>query len=479
MSNLDAFLTGFMNKTAEKIDERKAKAEDYYDQQMERARLFGEQGLKERRDRVQAATNLANNLRTNAGVPEHIIRAVANEGLDNLEQLQSVWENAASNGIELDSAYWEQAVPVAQSMRGNTGQPLGDFLKQAGGLYVEKAKAGDKPTPQGSVWDSITGRNGGPNLWQRATGRTAMDDARGRLDETEISGGMSAGDLNRLEARGDDNRVDSNGGFGVDVGYVADMDRAAAAAAKGGKGLSISEISSITSNFQKAVDNEVEKATSQVAGEYPMNSTEYKAAVSRLRDEAEAKVAKQFDELYGGKASSLPFIAERLSTSSSEEAPVEETSDAPASEQAPAGGASNFARQILHPTHGEMTLVGIDQASGAPVYRNAAGKTVKGRTGASSAPTAQEPVMAPEQQAKSGWVQALETITNPEGKTQEELDEAIENYAIPAGEEPPPTITLNGNVYNFKGTDQLGLAVYVLDGEDATSDRALKIPVLK
>lgn len=180
---ISGFLTGFFDRTADISKGNRERADEYYAKQLERAQTVGLTKLQERKDRVKAATGLAQSLTTQAQIPPHIINRVAEGGLDQLTQLQEIWNDAASKGIKTDKAFWEGVYGAADAQSGDGGNFNENFSRIAGMNMPPPPEKGDSKM---SWHDALYG-----------TGD--MDRAWSRLDNTEVADGMSAGDLLRAE----------------------------------------------------------------------------------------------------------------------------------------------------------------------------------------------------------------------------------------------------------------------------------------
>ena len=137
MSNLEAFLTGFFNKGTEILDERRQQADDYYAKQLERAQTVGAAKLSERKARVQAATQKANQLATQANVPPSVIRKAVEGGLAGVDQIEQIWSDATSKGIKTDRAFWEGVYGVAAAEADTTGEDFNTTFSRIAGASIE------------------------------------------------------------------------------------------------------------------------------------------------------------------------------------------------------------------------------------------------------------------------------------------------------------------------------------------------------
>ena len=183
MSNLESFLTGFFTKGTEILDERRQQADDYYAKQLERAQTVGAAKLSERKARVQAATQKANQLATQANVPPSVIRKAVEGGLAGVDQIEQIWSDATSKGIKTDRAFWEGVYGVAAAESETTGEDFNTtFSRIAGASIEDQASAQEEPSSDRMSWGEIL------------TGRAYMPSAARKLENTEVAPGVSAAD---------------------------------------------------------------------------------------------------------------------------------------------------------------------------------------------------------------------------------------------------------------------------------------------
>lgn len=189
MSAFEAFATGFLTETARNINVRKDQADDYFQQQMERARTRGADALATRKNNLNNLTNVANTLRTQANMPEDVLRVVINQGPETLQQVQEIYNTAASKGQALTEDFWRNVVDFSTTVKPED-QSLNDFLSETVGLF-------------GNNLEATSGEGGDPfsAFMASGLGLNAMDKARERLDQEEMFGGYTAGDLLAMESR--------------------------------------------------------------------------------------------------------------------------------------------------------------------------------------------------------------------------------------------------------------------------------------
>jgi len=288
MSAFEAFLTGFMGKTAEKIDERKDKASTYFDQQMERARTVGVDALRQRREATDQTISVARSLRDQANMPEEIIRGLANEGPQALLEAQKIYAEAASRGVPTDEAFWEQAYQFSTEITSSTDTTLEDFLRQTSGLY-------------GSNLDATIEEGGDPfgAFVASGLGLNAMSRARSELESTEVAEGFSAADLLAMEGRPLTTRPLGDTGYsGPDLGYVA-----ATVGASAPDMPSSEDIFRVMSTFDDLVESERELLFDDAAQTNPSLTRE------SLTVQAEEAAAIQYYENLGGGDNALAELA--------------------------------------------------------------------------------------------------------------------------------------------------------------------------
>lgn len=264
MSGFEGFMTGFLNRTSEKIAERKDKASNYFDEQMERARTVGVDNLNQRREATNQTLAVARNLIDQAGMPEDIVRALANEGPEALNQAQQIYATAAQQGITVDASFWQNVYDFSTEMTASTNQSLEEFLGQVNGLYGTNLEATQQEggDPFGAFIASGLGLN-------------AMDRARSELDSTDISGGYSAGDLLAMDSRPPNTRPLGDTGYsGPDLSFL----NSAAEDAQGvGAIFDPAEIARLTITFEEAAakrQEELYQAYLQSGGDAELRTQE-------------------------------------------------------------------------------------------------------------------------------------------------------------------------------------------------------------
>ena len=191
MSGFEAFATGFLGATADNINVRKDRADDYFEKQMERARTTGADALAKRRANLKTLTTTANTLRDQGNMPEDVLKVVINEGPETLAQAQKLYEEAVNGGVTLDEQFWRDTVQASSEIKAND-ESLGDFLGRTVGLFGGNLEASKTDGEGGDPISAFVASGLGYN---------AMDKARSRLDQEEIAGGFTASDLLAMESR--------------------------------------------------------------------------------------------------------------------------------------------------------------------------------------------------------------------------------------------------------------------------------------
>ena len=189
-----AFLTGFFKTSAENIQRRKKKAEDYMDDIRENQAAYQAKADLKIKARNNAET-LTQKIISKGGTKEMVKAAYAENGLDGLSTLDGVLsKGVASQGIDFvkNNAEIFAATTLDPAM---TGVTIQDMLDE--GFGIGKYTTGDYKRPESNWWD-------------RTTGRTAMDDVRFKLDQEEVYEGMSLFDLKQMASSSAYNKVGGN-----------------------------------------------------------------------------------------------------------------------------------------------------------------------------------------------------------------------------------------------------------------------------
>ena len=189
-----AFLTGFFKASAENIQRRKRKAEDYMDDLRENQSAYQAKADLKKKARNNAET-LTQKIISKGGTKDMVKAAYAENGLDGLSTLDGVLsKGVASQGLDFvkNNADIFAATTIDPAM---TGVTIQDMLDE--GFGIGKYTTGDYAQPES-------------NWWERLTGRTAMDDVRSKLDQEEVYDGMSLYDLKQMASSSAYNKVGGN-----------------------------------------------------------------------------------------------------------------------------------------------------------------------------------------------------------------------------------------------------------------------------
>lgn len=294
MSAFESFLTGFLGRSADIIKERKDKGEDYFDSRLERARTIGLDNVRARREQQQGMLTLSRNLMNDAGMPEHVVRALANEGPEALQHAHEIYMQNVSNGQTVDENFWNQTYNFSQEVLQNSDMSLNDFLGQVVGLYPSNLQATTQEggDPFGAFVASGLGLN-------------AMDRARDKLMDWEVAEGFSAADILDTEQRPQNTRPLGDTGYaGPNYSFVADQLQ------EGPRPLSLTEQDRIYNTFDRDVEAKVAEFKRRAAdGEFGEISPQDLLSPNFMRDEAEAEVAATLVRRYGPEIiSQLPTI---------------------------------------------------------------------------------------------------------------------------------------------------------------------------
>ena len=275
MSGFEAFATGFLGATADNINVRKDRADDYFEKQMERARTTGADALAKRRANLKTLTTAANTLRDQGNMPEDVLKVVINEGPETLASVQQLYDTAVSNGVTLDEKFWRDTVQASSEIKASD-ESLGDFLGRTVGLFGGNLEASKTDGEGGDPISAFVASGLGYN---------AMDKARSKLDQEDIAGGFSASDLLAMESRPD---FDSPmGDLGVTINgakAVSTLDNMT-----GGKPLTIDQKTSVN----KAFTDRASELTTRLENKEGRDATEEEVAANKQQ------AASELAELYG------------------------------------------------------------------------------------------------------------------------------------------------------------------------------------
>lgn len=253
---MDGFITGLANTLKEGVDQRRQKADEYYEKQLEMARTTGLRNMKEAQGRVHGSIAFANKL-TQKGVPKDIIMAVAQSNPDGLGDFEeTITKMELDKGGRITEQEYRDLVKIKGEMVGKD-KDLVTFFKDMHDPFIASTK--DKEMhdydPRGSILS-------------RMFAVDAMDRADKRLDDKVIAGGKTAAELLQY---GDEYLAQPSTSLSVDFdpATVDTMARSAAARKKalsGDGGYSINELNTSTELSQKLVNDATTALTSAMKG---------------------------------------------------------------------------------------------------------------------------------------------------------------------------------------------------------------------
>lgn len=240
------FAEGFFGTLDADISRREQRAENYFDQQMERARTQGVNSLQTRRANRERIGGVAMQLRNNAQMPEEVVRALVNEGPEALQAAMTIYSQTVQSAVEagrdpstaISEEFWRQVYPMANQLAIDTEVPLSQFLDQVAGLYPSNLQATQE-----------TGGDPFSAFMSSALGLNAMDRARSRLQSEGVAEGFTAGDLLAMEARPQHTRAFDSTGFGPNLQALA-----AATPQRGERALTLEQRNTLMGDFEDAVE---------------------------------------------------------------------------------------------------------------------------------------------------------------------------------------------------------------------------------
>lgn len=243
---MDGFITGLANTLKEGVDQRRKKADEYYEKQLEIARTTGLRNMKESQGRVNTSVAFANKL-TQKGVPKDIIMAVAQanpEGLGDFEE--TITKMELDKGGRITDQEYRDLVKIKGEFVGKD-KDFVTFFRDIHDPFIASTK--DKESHEYDPRGSILGRMFAVN---------EMDKADKRLDTKVVAGGKTAAELLQY---GDEYIAQPSTSVSVDFdpSTVDAMAREAAARKKalsGGDGLSIPDLKN-TFELAKAMVGDV------------------------------------------------------------------------------------------------------------------------------------------------------------------------------------------------------------------------------
>ena len=300
---MNGFWGGFLTTTNKNINDRFDRAEEYYNSQLELAYTKGIQNQAELENRTKSTLASAKQLQA-MGMPVDLVKSIASGNPDDIPTIAEQLASLQTKGYKTDDAFFRAWVQSSKDFSDNN-EDLGSFFKR---IYkplsrnIEADPEGMKRDPVGGFWSTIMGFN-------------AMDNARRKLDTTEIMDGYSASDLLAMDA----NKV-TVGDSPVTLNYntYGDALRSTrptrSTIPSSQKPPTTAEINSINKSYKE----EVEKLTHEA-----MIANGSGASVSdEQRMEIEGQAAANTAELFGAsKVGYIAPIAEKLGMGSREEAP--------------------------------------------------------------------------------------------------------------------------------------------------------------
>ena len=182
-SFLESFGAGFMNRTAEGIDKRQVKAQDYFDAQMELARTYGIENRSKVKSEMAANLGQARQL-AQIGVPQDIVISIAKQNPDDIPAFAEKVQKLQAAGVQTDENFFRQLIQVSgeAGMEGETLESVFDKIYEPLSVAAKNDPEYVKNDPGGSIFAAMLGYD-------------AMGQARHKLDTEEVFDGMSAQDL--------------------------------------------------------------------------------------------------------------------------------------------------------------------------------------------------------------------------------------------------------------------------------------------
>ena len=178
------FIEGFAGTMAKDINERKTKARDYFEKQVEYARTTGLENRKKVKQTVEENMSIANQLQA-VGVPKEVIMAQVNMDPAGLSSFHQQTEKIrASAGRDFTAEEWKAIYKVAEDFKA-PDEDISTFINRTYDPISAATKSPEfSEDPEGSLISSMMGFN-------------SMDKARSQLKQTMIAEGLSADDLIR------------------------------------------------------------------------------------------------------------------------------------------------------------------------------------------------------------------------------------------------------------------------------------------
>ena len=272
----DGFVTGFADTLATGINDRNKIAQDYFQKQYEIATTVGLQNQRKVEQQVEGSVKLAKQLQQ-MGVPRNIIMAVASQDPQGLGDFYDMVAGAQQSGVVLDEAFFNDFVTVSKDF-----QAPDESFESFFGKAFRPVAAAARENPESFQND----RKGG--IFAAMVGADPYGRARRQLDETIVVDGLSASDLLQY---GDNYQAP-----GVANGATVTFDYSKAKAPKEG-GLSVAEI--------KSLDDQLESTIERIVVEKNVS-----------REEARDAAIKELLETYKDHPEAQKHLTERLGGSS-------------------------------------------------------------------------------------------------------------------------------------------------------------------
>lgn len=242
MSNGGAFLTGFLKQTNKNINERKDEAREYFNQRMQQAFESARSYKARNKDKLDSSLQVGKQLMA-AGVPQDVVMAIANQNPEDLATFQSTIDEMKVKGVEFTPESYRGLVNMDKEFNAGS-ENLTSLLQKIYTPLMGNIKA----DPQGWDFDPKG------TMWATMMGYNAMERANERLASTEVLPGVSAAEV--LGDTGSPNYNPLNSGA-VSFNYneVGNKTREAAKTLKGPDDLSITEVTNIRNEFEKAQES--------------------------------------------------------------------------------------------------------------------------------------------------------------------------------------------------------------------------------
>lgn len=284
----EGFATGFFNKLSEGIDTRTEDARNYFNNQVETARVLGLENRRRSSAMIDESVSIAKRLEA-MGVPKDIIMAQANMDPASLGDFYNQADKLRiESGVTTDDAFWRDIYDLSGTFQA-PNEDFNTFFSRMYGPIVEAARE----DPEGFEQD----RKG--SIWAKAFGIGAMDRARDKLATTEVVPGMTA---EQAIAQGDTPRPNKVGG----ESFVT-VDPNALRKNVGEESINPQTMEVIDKKFAE-ISAEIQTELTPVIGADKLNTTEGLALLDRATKKAAYEKIK---ELYVGDEKYLSYIRKR------------------------------------------------------------------------------------------------------------------------------------------------------------------------